>query len=65
MDSHQEYMSKLGRINFEAYNKRAGGLTWDRKPIPTWGNLTEEVRQNWIAGATEVYRDASISLVQL
>ena len=64
-DKHKEYMSKLGRINFEGYNKRAKGLTWDKRPIPAWENLTEEIRQNWISGAEEVYREAAVGLVQL
>lgn len=45
-----------GRINFEAYNKEAGGLTHDGKPIPLWENLTRKVRANWVAGAVAVRR---------
>ena len=45
---------ELGRTNFEAYNLSAGGLTYDNKPIPTWQNLTQKVRDNWIAGAIAV-----------
>lgn len=47
-------MMDLGRVAFEGYCTASGGLTHDGKPIPTWENLTPEVRANWRAAADTV-----------
>lgn len=41
-----------GKTAFDAYNNAGGcpGLTWDKKPVPTWENLTDDVRDKWVAG---------------
>lgn len=44
----------LGQLNFEAYTRSKGGKTYDGKQIPTWENLSLEVRRAWEAGAREV-----------
>lgn len=49
-----EKFRKLGKANFEAYCEEVGHQTHDQKPIPAWENLTEAVRQGWIAGALAV-----------
>ncbi len=42
----------LGQIVFEAYNAAGAnpGKTWNGLPVPTWENLTEDVRTKWEAG---------------
>ncbi len=40
-----------GQIAFEAYNDSVGGVTWDGKPIPAWGEVTDKVRAGWTAAA--------------
>lgn len=51
-------MKSLGQIAFEAYNESKGGKTYDGKPIPPWGTLTDEtglaVRRAWEAAAQAV-----------
>lgn len=45
-------MSKApGQTAFEAYNNAGAnpGLTWDKKPVPTWENLSDDVRTKWAA----------------
>ena len=39
---------------FAAYNQRAGGKTWDGKPIPPWGQCGPRVRNNWRAAIVAV-----------
>lgn len=40
-----------GQIDFEAYVESKQGITYDGKLIPTWENLTDEVRLGWEVGA--------------
>lgn len=44
-------MKTPGQVAFEAYNEAKGGVTWDGKPIPPWGEVGEEVQQAWKAAA--------------
>jgi hypothetical protein len=39
---------------FEAYNASRGGVTYDGKPIPPWGEVGDEVRAAWEASASAV-----------
>jgi hypothetical protein len=39
---------------FNAYNKQAGGKTWDGKDIPPFAEVGDKVRANWIAAVKEV-----------
>lgn len=39
---------------FAAYNERAGGKTWDGKPIPPWKECGPRVRNNWRAAIVAV-----------
>lgn len=48
---------ELARIMFDAYNKRAGGKTWDEKDIPPFDQVGDRVQANWIAAA-EAAREA-------
>lgn len=50
MQSSQE----LARIAFDAYNKQAGGKTWDGKDIPPFDEVGEKVRANWQAAVQSV-----------
>ena len=40
-----------GQTSFESYNTAGGnpGLTWDKKPVPVWENLSDDVRAKWAA----------------
>lgn len=48
--------TKLGQMAYEAYNNAGTRqwLTWDGKPVPTWGNLTMDIQNKWIAAAVAV-----------
>lgn len=41
----------LGRIAFEAYDKKRGGLTFDGKPTPRWEQLGDPIREAWCVAA--------------
>lgn len=41
----------LARLLWEAYSKKAGGKTYDGKPLPTWDDLGEDRQICWIAAA--------------
>jgi hypothetical protein len=40
-----------GQASFEAYNSHGAnpGKTYDGKPVPTWKNLSDDVRAKWAA----------------
>jgi hypothetical protein len=40
-----------GQAAFESYNAAGDnpGLTWDKKPVPTWPDLSDDVRAKWAA----------------
>ena len=46
--------NELGKLNFDAYAKSKGGLTYDKKPIPRWEEVGSEVQTGWIEGALAV-----------
>lgn len=56
--------SRLAKTMFEGYKAHSNGLTYDNKPIPTWEQLGEDVRQHWIAAA-EAGRNAMIESMGL
>ena len=46
---------------YEAYAASAGGLTWDRKPMPSWQQIVEKtphVAAAWEAAADAVLKAA-------
>lgn len=47
-------MKTLGQVAFEAYREKVGGQTYDGKPIPLWGELSERIRQAWEVAAGAV-----------
>ena len=49
-------LNEPGRIAFEAYNNAGAnpGLTWDKKPVPAWENLSDDVREKWNAAYSAV-----------
>ena len=42
---------ELAKIMWAAYSAKAGGKTFDGKPLPTWDELGEERQQCWAAAA--------------
>lgn len=34
-----EEIFQLGRAMFGAYNVKSGGLSWDGRPVPSWGEI--------------------------
>ena len=41
----------LAKIMWTAYCNKAGGVTFDGKPLPTWEDLGQERQSCWIAAA--------------
>ncbi len=53
---------RLGRLNYEGYcDLNPTKTTWDGKPLPTWEQLTDQIRAQWQAGAERVLRELGIS----
>lgn len=36
---------------YEAYARSTGGKTFDGRPMPTWNELPQRIRDAWAAGA--------------
>ena len=53
-----------GQIAFEAYNNAGAnpGLTWDKKPVPAWENLSDDVRAKWAAAELAVIAEHESSI---
>jgi hypothetical protein len=51
----------MGRVNYAAYCVAVGGTTWDGRPVPTWDNLTDRIRDAWESGAHAVAGLVSVS----
>lgn len=45
------FIKTLARVMFDAYNKQAGGKTYDGKPIPPWDEIGDNVQARWFAAA--------------
>ena len=43
---------KTARHMWDAYAFRAGGITFDGKPLPTWDELGEDRQSCWVAAAS-------------
>jgi hypothetical protein len=43
---------KTAKRMWDAYTFRAGGITFDGKPLPTWDELGEDRQSCWIAAAS-------------
>jgi hypothetical protein len=41
----------LAKIMWDAYSQKAGGKTFDGKPLPTWEELGEDRQSCWSAAA--------------
>jgi hypothetical protein len=41
----------MGRVAFDAYTAKKGGVTYDKKPIPPWSDVGDEVRAAWEVAA--------------
>lgn len=46
--------AELGRVAFDAYAASVNGTTHDGRPIPTWEEVGDTVRDGWAAAATAV-----------
>jgi hypothetical protein len=44
-------MKHLAEIMWKAYAEKAGGVTFDGKPLPTWKDLGSERQSCWKAAA--------------
>lgn len=53
--SNSEY--DLARKMWNAYALRAGGKTYDGKPLPTWDDLGEDRQLCWVAAARVAIRE--------
>lgn len=43
-----------GQVAFDAYRSHVSATTYDGRPIPEWGDLTDAVRGAWEASAWAV-----------
>lgn len=41
--------NRVDRLAFEAYTAKVGGRTHDGRTIPAWDDLTDPVRDGWLA----------------
>lgn len=48
---------KLAKIAFDAYNKEAGGKTWDGRDIPPFSDVGDKVQANWDAAAAAIVEE--------
>lgn len=49
-----DFVLEITEKAFNAYNKQAGGKTWDGKDIPPFSEVGDKVRANWVAAIEEV-----------
>ena len=42
----------IAKLMWDAYAFRAGGITFDGKPLPTWDELGEDRQSCWVAAAS-------------
>ena len=42
----------IAKLMWNAYAIRAGGKTFDGKPLPTWDELSEDRQSCWVAAAS-------------
>lgn len=47
-------LEQLAASAYHAYCKKAGGKTFDGKPLPTWSELGEECQTCWVEAARQV-----------
>lgn len=57
----RDEVGRLAADAFDAYNVQAGGLTWDKKPIPPWPETGEKVQANWRAAIARVLGEIDLS----
>lgn len=57
----RDEVGRLAADAFAAYNVQAGGLTWDKKPIPPWPETGEKVQANWRAAIARVLGEIDLS----
>lgn len=42
-------MEELAAVLYRAYLESSGGLNYEGKPCPTWGELPEAIQKHWRA----------------
>ena len=52
--------AQLAAAAYAAYNKQAGGKTFDGKPLPIWQELGAERQACWIAATKQVVAEAAL-----
>lgn len=57
MNDDENELQRLGEIGYRGYADATGGVTWDNRPMPTWGELPPRIRDAWAAAARSI-RDA-------
>lgn len=50
-------LNQLARVAYAKYCQRAGGKTFDGKPLPEWLTLGAERQACWIEAARAVYEE--------
>jgi hypothetical protein len=52
-------IKELSQLMYQAYTIKAGGQTWDGKPMPEYKDLGHKVQLNWLAAAKATYEKLS------
>lgn len=52
-------MRRFGRAGYEAYARFTGGKTFDGRPMPTWDDLTERIKDAWASAASGIIVEQS------
>ena len=55
MPKSDEFFEPYAVAAFNAYSVEAGGLTYDKKPIPPWEQIGAPVQANWLAAVKAVF----------
>ena len=48
----------IGQINFEAYSKLRQGLDYRGESLPTWDDVSPEIKEGWEVGAQAVLQSS-------
>ena len=46
---------------YEAYSKYTGGVTFDGRPMPTWAELPDKIRDAWRTAAAAAVRSHALA----
>lgn len=59
-DAAPQNTRDLARTLYEAYGANSDNKTFDGRQMPTWAELTPEVKGHWVAVAETAMRDAAV-----